>query len=508
MARIRINKDITGRWAVTTEGAAKSLFGRDLKLVITDPNGDRFNLPFVIEDSNVAVFNYLGKDQKVLGSYMATLYENSGRVGMNAVDSTDFVTLVSTTDEEDQDIITGINTASVSMSGDLRAGVQGKSAYEIAQIYGYTGTEREWLDSLKGANGLDGASLLNLQQTKKSTEALGENEWTATLSDGQTRTLKVLNGPQGPAGSGSAFIAVYGVTTIAQMDAAYSAGSTLLCLYNGEYYHLQERQSNIYMFCAFSGPWDVAKEFRYVECDSEEWVAYAVPVGGGGEANNVFIAREGFTAFDDVWNAIEAGKTVVSIGQYGQIGYAVQKGQGYADVGGLIRLRKFVKFLTMDTSNNIGYFHCWKYMDTEEEMWTIINGLFIPKKTSQLTNDSNFVPASRLAAVATTGSFNDLNDKPTIPEGIVVEDNLSSSSATSSLSANQGRVLKSLIDQKQAALNAQQITATNSGITAAMVEKLAAFLAGDAIVIKKMTQKQYDEMVPAQRDKTLCVIIG
>ena len=39
----------------------------------------------------------------------------------------------------------------------------------------------------------------------------------------------------------------------------------------------------------------------------------------------------------------------------------------------------------------------------------------IPTKTSELTNDSGFVSANNLAYVATSGSYNDLTDKPTIP---------------------------------------------------------------------------------------------
>ena len=38
----------------------------------------------------------------------------------------------------------------------------------------------------------------------------------------------------------------------------------------------------------------------------------------------------------------------------------------------------------------------------------------IPTKTSQLQNDSNFVDSSSLATVATTGSYDDLTDKPTL----------------------------------------------------------------------------------------------
>ena len=39
----------------------------------------------------------------------------------------------------------------------------------------------------------------------------------------------------------------------------------------------------------------------------------------------------------------------------------------------------------------------------------------IPTKTSDLTNDSSFVVSTDLAAVATSGSYNDLTDKPSLP---------------------------------------------------------------------------------------------
>lgn len=39
----------------------------------------------------------------------------------------------------------------------------------------------------------------------------------------------------------------------------------------------------------------------------------------------------------------------------------------------------------------------------------------IPTKTSDLTNDSDFVESTDLATVATSGSYSDLSSKPTIP---------------------------------------------------------------------------------------------
>jgi hypothetical protein len=40
----------------------------------------------------------------------------------------------------------------------------------------------------------------------------------------------------------------------------------------------------------------------------------------------------------------------------------------------------------------------------------------VPTKTSDITNDSNFVASGDLATVATSGSYNDLANKPTVPE--------------------------------------------------------------------------------------------
>lgn len=52
----------------------------------------------------------------------------------------------------------------------------------------------------------------------------------------------------------------------------------------------------------------------------------------------------------------------------------------------------------------------------------------IPTKTSDLQNDSNFVSSSSLATVATTGSYTDLSNKPVIPPGVTVDQTYSASS--------------------------------------------------------------------------------
>ncbi len=70
-----------------------------------------------------------------------------------------------------------------------------------------------------------------------------------------------------------------------------------------------------------------------------------------------------------------------------------------------------------------------------------------------------------LAAVATTGSYNDLANKPTIPPAITVD------SALSATSTNpvQNKVVNTALSGKQATLSAAQLNAANSGITSAKV---------------------------------------
>lgn len=67
------------------------------------------------------------------------------------------------------------------------------------------------------------------------------------------------------------------------------------------------------------------------------------------------------------------------------------------DIGGIS-----IRNTGTDTTTNINY----------TDIATVSQ---IPTTTSQLDNDSNFITSAALATVATSGSYNDLIDKPTIP---------------------------------------------------------------------------------------------
>jgi hypothetical protein len=68
---------------------------------------------------------------------------------------------------------------------DGRDGVDGKSAYDIAKANGFDGTEQEWIESLKGedgSNGADGVGILSV-------EFNDSNEMLVTMTDGSVKNV-------------------------------------------------------------------------------------------------------------------------------------------------------------------------------------------------------------------------------------------------------------------------------------------------------------------------------
>ena len=58
------------------------------------------------------------------------------------------------------------------------SGINGKSAYEIAKETGFDGTEEDWINSLKGENGINGKEIeLNVNDTHIQWRYIGDTEW-------------------------------------------------------------------------------------------------------------------------------------------------------------------------------------------------------------------------------------------------------------------------------------------------------------------------------------------
>ena len=79
---------------------------------------------------------------------------------------------------------------------------------------------------------------------------------------------------------------------------------------------------------------------------------------------------------------------------------------------------------------------------------------------SKLGHGHTATEVSGLASVATSGSYNDLTNKPTIDTAL----------SDASSNAVENKVIKSALDEKQPNLSQNQIIATNSGITSTKVE--------------------------------------
>lgn len=152
--KIRIHKDITVRWRVTTAGEAVPLTGRDLAVVITDPTGRKKSVGFAVTDNNLITFIFAGKDQTQLGKHTASLLENAGKDGSSALDAVDFVQLVRYTSMEDFTADNGnLEVASINLEGNLSASLRGASAYETWLVEGHTGSEADFLEWLRGPKG-------------------------------------------------------------------------------------------------------------------------------------------------------------------------------------------------------------------------------------------------------------------------------------------------------------------------------------------------------------------
>lgn len=99
MKKVRIGKDITFTWTITTNGESSPLTGRNLTLFIIDPHKKKMERQFTI-DGNTITFKFKGTEQKTLGDYSLELWENLNLEGQTVCDNLNAFTLVSSTNNE------------------------------------------------------------------------------------------------------------------------------------------------------------------------------------------------------------------------------------------------------------------------------------------------------------------------------------------------------------------------------------------------------------------------
>lgn len=150
MINKRINKDLKIVWKnILTNGEPVPLVGRDIHLYIVNPRHINIEVTnFIIIDNSIQ-FIFSATNQKYLGVYSLTIYENKDKKYQTALDYCDAFRLVETTCQESfEEGPIDISDLIELSGGCISAGVPGLSAYEIAVKNGYKGTEEEWLADL------------------------------------------------------------------------------------------------------------------------------------------------------------------------------------------------------------------------------------------------------------------------------------------------------------------------------------------------------------------------
>ena len=116
-----------------TGGKSEPLSGRDLRLEIATGSRFRRNVPFEADDS-VAEFLFQGSEQRYVGAYTLTMWENRGKENQTVVDRCDAFCLVACSCEESAESADEPNLDVETLelgSSNLETGVPGMSAYEL-----------------------------------------------------------------------------------------------------------------------------------------------------------------------------------------------------------------------------------------------------------------------------------------------------------------------------------------------------------------------------------------
>ncbi|WP_099467757.1 hypothetical protein [Konateibacter massiliensis] len=107
-------------------------------------------------------------------------------------------------------------------------GENGKSAYEIAVLNGFEGTESDWLESIKGTKGQDGIYVVSMNISE-------DNNITAILSNGNTipvGSLSTIKGERGEAGTTPRIDDTTGRWFIGDYDTGYVAVPNTIISFN------------------------------------------------------------------------------------------------------------------------------------------------------------------------------------------------------------------------------------------------------------------------------------
>ena len=172
MRSYRIGKTLKIRWGILTGGKSEPLSGRDLRLEIATGSRFRRNVPFEADDS-VAEFLFQGSEQRYVGAYTLTMWENRGKENQTVVDRCDAFCLVACSCEESAESADEPNLDVETLelgTSNLETGVPGMSAYELFKRHNPDSalTEEEYAEAPVQAAGVALAMAEQLEKTEAS----------------------------------------------------------------------------------------------------------------------------------------------------------------------------------------------------------------------------------------------------------------------------------------------------------------------------------------------------
>lgn len=183
--RKRIGKDLTIQMSVLTNGEALSLEGRLLTVELRHElliNACQ-KMGYTVSGNRITI-KWYGKDQRHLGKYHLTIWENYKEAGQTVVDVCNPIELVKSTCLEN-DMNNGLDIDTVDLGvTDLAIGIKGESAYETWLKQGHVGSEADFIAWLRQpSEGAASKALEAADRANKATESVKATERDIVLSE-------------------------------------------------------------------------------------------------------------------------------------------------------------------------------------------------------------------------------------------------------------------------------------------------------------------------------------
>lgn len=144
MKIIKKNNDITVDWTIERLGEPERLIGSALNIYLVNIYEDIRIDEYILQENTIR-FIFEGRKQKLPGKYGLKLIVNQGEKGMFTLEECDVFCLT------DSCICDSNEKTHIFLKSNIQLPSNGLSAYEIAVLHGFQGSESEWIEQFNAA---------------------------------------------------------------------------------------------------------------------------------------------------------------------------------------------------------------------------------------------------------------------------------------------------------------------------------------------------------------------